>query len=73
MAFAGKRKTLPSSRWAPVIDVLEEWPVPYADFCEAPAELIDEWQIRISARRAVERREAQRREQEAAAAARRPR
>lgn len=56
-----------------MIDLLEEAHWSYDEYLEAPAELVDEWLIRIEARRTVEVREAKRREQEAAAAARRKR
>ena len=47
-----------------VIDVLEVWHVSYDDFCNAPAELLDEWTIRIQARNTVELKQAKRAEME---------
>ncbi len=70
MAFEGRRKTLPSSRWANVIDLLEETHWTYDELLEAPRELADEWLIRIHARRAVEYKQAKRQEAEAKSARR---
>lgn len=56
-----------------MIDILEAWPVPYDALAEAPAELVEEWLIRIQARRTVEYRDAKRRESEEKQAARRRR
>jgi len=41
------------------------WPISYEQFLEAPAELIDEWSVRIAARRKVEARLVKRQEAEA--------
>jgi len=65
MAYSGQRKSLPSSRWGHVIDVLEETHWSFEAYCEAPGELVDELQIRIAARREVEHKQAKRAEQQA--------
>lgn len=69
MAFSGRRRTVPSARWSEVIDVLEEWHVSYGEYLDAPDEMVQEWAVRIQARRTVEYKEHRRREQQASAAA----